>query len=356
MKVGVLTYSSAYNYGAILQTYALQHKLNEFDNVDCEVIDYQCKAVNNQYAFLFNLSFLAFKRNIAWILLRRKKRKFDSFKRDYIAISSKYNKKDMTSLNQVYDKFIVGSDQVWNPDCTDDDETYFLTFVEDSNKKNSYAASFGKTNIPPELQQKYKKRLRDFNHISVREKSGQQIIRNLIHRDCPWVVDPVFLLNKSNWEKFTYPIKDRYVFVYQLVSDESTIRHAAEIAKKLNCKLYMNTSYYKAFRYGKVIVGTGIQDFLSLISNAQMVITDSFHGTAMSILFNVPFYSKLRHKDDANTRIEDLLKLYGLEDRLLNDNIDVQKYIDYETVNQLIEQERGKSLKYIEDLLEMRDR
>ncbi|EEY83323.1 hypothetical protein HMPREF0103_1564 [Bacteroides sp. 2_1_33B] len=342
MKIAILTYSSAYNYGAILQCYALQEKIKMMGH-SCAVINYQCRGIIEQYAFQKKLNIASVKRNVFWLLSFFKRNKMDRFRQN-LQLTKPLFKSDILKIEKDYDCFIVGSDQVWNKDCTNGDETFFLDFIKDSKKKNSYAASFGKISIDPMYEDRYRILLSSFNNISLREKTGVDIVKKMTGRECVNVLDPVFLISRKDWMKFVYPIEGKYIFVYQLVSDLSTLKYAYCLSKHLGYKLYIYSSEIHAIIYGEVLLNMGVEDFLSYIRNAELVITDSFHCSAFSIIFNTQFYSKLRVNDSANTRIEGLLNMFNIKSRLLDVENDASiDRIDYSVVNDILDEEQKQS-------------
>ena len=152
MKVGILTYHDTTNYGAAFQAFALQKKIEEL-GCDCEIIDYKCKAVTERYEIKSPFKSSNIKQCIKRILTNKNNRnlklKFETFYKRYQKRSDKtYYKNTISETNNIYDKFIVGSDQVWNLRLSGEDTTYMLDFVKDDSKKYSYAASFGYSKIP----------------------------------------------------------------------------------------------------------------------------------------------------------------------------------------------------------------
>lgn len=351
MKVAILTYSKAYNRGAILQAYALQKAINKL-GATCHQIDYNPDGVKKQYSFIVPKTFVDIKRDVAFLLGIKGRKKLDSFRKK-ISFTEMCAKEKLGKLNKEYDTFIVGSDQVWNKICTESDYSFFLNFVTDSKKKNSYAASFGSVSLSQKEKNIYSQYLSKFNNISVRETSGIAMVRELIQRDVEVVLDPVFLLEKKEWEDNSYCLNGHYIFLFQYVSNIDTIIKASEIAKSKGWELYISSSHLSARKYGKVIRNFGIEDFLSYIRNAELVITDSFHCTAFSIIFNKMFYCVFREGDPANTRLESILNLFQIENRVFNEtNILLDKEIDYQKVNYSIQREKQKSYAYLKKILE----
>lgn len=221
MKIGVITFHRAINYGAALQTYALQRAISDL-GFDTEVIDYRCEHMENLYKLIGGFKQKTFKQNIrGFINLIPSWKKMNSF-RSMIASHTKlspvaYDSQSITTANQRYDVFITGSDQVFNYACSDFDKNYFLSFVKDPRKINSYAASFGISEIPQEYKSEYTRLLNRFNHLSVREESGRRIVRELTGKDCALHVDPVFLLDAAEWSKLAKdPGIDNYILIYRL--------------------------------------------------------------------------------------------------------------------------------------------
>lgn len=237
MKIGVITFHRAINYGAALQTYALQRAISDL-GFDTEVIDYRCEHMENLYKLIGGFKQKTFKQNIrGFINLIPSWKKMNSF-RSMIAGNTKlspvaYDSKSIATANQRYDVFITGSDQVFNYACSDFDKNYYLSFVEDTRKINSYAASFGISEIPQEYQSEYTRLLNRFNHLSVREESGRRIVRELTGRDCALHVDPVFLLNAAEWSKLAKdPGIDNYILIYRLNKSNIIDDFARKLAKK----------------------------------------------------------------------------------------------------------------------------
>ena len=351
MKVAILTYSRAFNYGAILQSYALQKIIAEKGH-ECYQINYNPKAVKRQYSIIWPRSLTAIKRDIAYLLSIPKRRKLSRFRRK-IKHTKVISKSKLSNLNDKFDRFIVGSDQVWNKICTNGDYSFFLDFVENSSKKYSYAASFGNADLTDEDCNIYSKYLESFNRISVREESGKTLVKQLIDREAELSVDPVFLLDRNAWDEFTYENNKKYIFLFQYVSNKQTIDSVERIAKKNGLELIIYSSSPYAFKQGRVVTNIGIEDFLSYIKNARLVITDSFHCSAFCIIFNIQFFSELRKDDPANTRLENLMKIFSIGERyFLSDLSNLMLQIDYEKVNKSVELKRIQSLKYIDSIFE----
>ena len=216
-RIGILTFHTAINYGAVLQAYALQKYLNE-QGYDCEVIDYQCKKINDNYKILKIKSKNLKKIIISFLkapLLFLQRKKFKKFVINNIRLSNqKYYPYNITSSNKYYDCFITGSDQVWNLSLTNNDMSYFLDFA--TKKRISYAASNGTEEISEKDFKKVSNYLQKFSAISVREKGLQNSLMNKISISIIKVLDPVFLLDVESWNNLlpNFNCKEKYILAY----------------------------------------------------------------------------------------------------------------------------------------------
>lgn len=351
MKIGILTYHDTTNYGAILQEYALAKTLNEY-GCDCEVIQYRCEAVENREK-LFNLKNMSIKKIIKFLLLgnsnRIKYNEFKKFTKDKIKESQFiYNKNNIEESVVIYDKFIVGSDQVWNTQLSGNDMTFFLDFCNYSNKKYSYAASFGVSTLDRTTISNIKNLLDDFNFITVRENEGSKIISNLLDKEVPVVLDPTFLVDKNEWKQLArtgrYKMDKKYILLYLIQDKKNTLQYARKLAEKMRCEIvYINISPYRE-RGVNNVRDASPYEFLELLKNAQFVITGSYHGVVLSINMNLNFVFEIKSAtDNYNSRINTVIKLFNLEHRKINHNIFEYEEIDYEKINMIIKRERDKA-------------
>jgi hypothetical protein len=356
-KIGLINFHRANNYGAVLQAYALSDIIKRL-GYNPITIDYKNQSIEHRYA-LYYFKGRSLKSVISgaitYHIRKKKKYKYEDFRSKFLTL---YEVTDLFSMNcDIFSKFITGSDQVWNYKITLFDKVYFLNFVYDHKKKNSYAASFGFDRIPDEYLDDYKELLSDFNHISVRETQGVNIIRDLIGREAEVSLDPTLLLSRDEWYKISHDYKNKknYVLIYELVASNSLIDFAVNLSKKINCEIvYINDTFRKRIK-ATYAAGIGPQEFLGLFKNAKYVVTNSFHGTAFSINFNIPFFIELQPPPSiANSRLEHILDLFNLRSRqIINGNNDnVFNVIDYTSVNQKLELERQRSLDYLKRILE----
>lgn len=371
-KIGIITYHFALNYGAVLQCYALQDYLIS-NNINTTVINF---ISNEQYKnnslsskrdglrnYLINLALLPF-----YNFRKIKKHKYNYFLSNYlnctIKISDlKFLKKYLTENN--YTGIICGSDQVWNPYIRDFNIAFFLPEIKIQNKI-TYAASIGKIESKDLI--KYKNYMEDFNYISMRENRGKVIVQNLVKdKEIVQVLDPVFLLKKEKWEEFTKnsvfkPKKKNYLLFYVVNKNYFSLcyKHAKKVAKSLNLDiLILNASYsINSFRKN-TIHDAGPIDFVKLIANAKFIITDSFHGTVFSIIFEKQFFTFEPMMNNLDTRKTDLLNKLSLQSRIIYPNIvirkDLDKKIDYIEINHLLNKYREESYDYLSNCLNQKN-
>lgn len=355
MKIGILTFQETNNYGAIWQNFALQRALEKM-GVNAETIDYRSKYIGKPYrlkhlqkkgaaGYLFGMAGY-----FSYLLREKKNRLF----RRYIHYSDPVEAEGLVALNSTYDKFITGSDQVWNGYLTDYDDAYCLGFVKDSSKKVSYAASFGRKEPEEKEQIWYMNCLADFWKISVREKSAGHLLKELLGRDVLTVLDPVFLLDRKAWKRVSGKrrlVREKYILVYQLGISRELIRFAAKCAKQYECRLIFLPFPLIGITNCKCMPTAGAGEALNAICHAEYVITDSFHGMALSIIFQKKFAVLANGTHSrVNARILDLLDLLGLKERAWQKHMDLDREICWDCVFSILNKERRRSYQYLKEV------
>ena len=322
--IGILTYSHSINYGACLQTYALQAYLRQ-QSFAVEEIDYCEQGQPDRRTLFLRIRSLLWQKTLRAILKDRKRQKeTERFRGKYIQYTKQrfHNAEELKACSN-YDYTIVGSDQVWNPRMIGLDPSWFLCFA-DTAKKIAYGASFGVSELPEEYRQFYASNLRNMDAISVREESGAKIIEEILNMKPAVVVDPVFLVRRPQLEKILVrPTQEKYVLCYYmpgLPEAEAQIdRLARAYADKLGLKVLNIGKRETAklqFRSGNLF-GVGPAEFVGWIQNAEAIVTNSFHGTAFSLIFGKKFLSiaGLHNKHmDLSSRITDLLSRLKMQD------------------------------------------
>lgn len=323
-KIGIITfYFNNYNYGGILQAYALEHFLNNklSDDIYAEQICYDREKVKLplwdrvlRFICRGNLKKKLFsrmsKRNIDFSNYSA----IDRFVRTEINHSNKiYDGRNYTDTQNEYDIFICGSDQIWNPIAIRD--AYLLIGI--TKKKISYAASIatGILKLPEHI--KLKRSLADFSAISVREDSAKIQLEHLIDKKIVTVVDPVLLLHEDDWNNITSepPMKEPYIFTYFLGTvGESALNYSNKHKNGRKIISIEGLRFDANDKTEAVLKGIGPREFLSLIKNAEEIWTDSFHALTFSIIFERQFrvFSREGGNSDMSERIRDLLELVNL--------------------------------------------
>lgn len=356
MKVGILTFHKAVNYGAILQAYAL-HKALENEQIDNEIVDYTNNKIDNNYKLFTHKSMKRFISDICYSYIKiKKKRKFNCFMREHIKLSKECKSyEDLKKIDNEYDAFITGSDQVWNYKHTGMDKGYFLNFTSENRKKNSYAASFGIDEIPKEQKEEYYEMLKDFNNISVRENGGKKIIKDLLQKECSVNIDPSFLIPKEEWRRILKKPKEKdYILIFVMQKNKTIFEFAEKLAKEKNLEIiYISDSFKKRIK-GKYKYTLSPTEWLGYFFNAKYIITNSFHGLAFSLILNKNFFVELQKPPaTGNARLEQLIELFKVQDRKIingrNENINSD--INWGYINNIIESEKNKSLLYLEAII-----
>ena len=354
MKVALLSFHNAFNYGAALQAYALQCAVEEM-GVQCEYINYVNEHRKNAYDMHYQLRDAIKNRNIPRAIrvavgtpfINSRGKKFKKFYQAYLKRTEKVYRTsyEARELNEQYDKFIVGSDQVWNTENNGGDTAYLLDFVENPQKRISYSSSFGMGSVPESFKEEYRKNLLEMGRLAVREEAGVKIVKELTGREAHLVLDPVFLVSAVQWRKLCNQndqTKERYIFFYtnngSQVNDFLSTGFSMEGLKSHILSSYVTPKDFIDSSI-KVRVSMSPIDFLREIASSEMVVTASFHCLAFAIIFHKPFCVILTGNRGKDERLLNLLKITGLESRILDSNTTIDELkaeIDYEHVDSLL--------------------
>lgn len=380
MKIGIITWYIGYNLGAVLQAKALQYKINTlFPNCVCETIHYQTMEQNKSYNLLRQL-YLSIKQILRgkkkslymMLIMQKRKRLNDTFIKKYIKESkNKYTEKTIIKSNEVYDLFICGSDQIWNPHWLD--TVYLLDYVP-VKRKIAYAASIGVEEIPNRFAKIYISNLKNYFSISTREKSGANALHKVDKEsslsNIEVVCDPTMLLNKKEWNTLLniVPQKSNYAFIYLLDNNMYIKEKIFNYCKGKNIFVHF-------YRYGgggyseydfclnndiKSIDFLSPKEFVKEIANAEIVFTDSFHGMCFSLIERTEFYvinRKLSEKGGdiyMNSRIDEVLEKLELYDRkiAIDTNIDsIRQKLNKDNFEKL-DQYKNKSISWLRSTIE----
>lgn len=363
MKIGVLTFGYTVNYGAELQAYALVRSLNNINNIEAELINYKCNRI-----FMRNVPMLWEKgkrgkvvRNIiAWKSAKKRWDRFRDFEELYIP-SSKIQYSDPIIIDEKkYDRFIIGSDQVWNMNLTNGDSNFFLPTVRDRNKIFTYAASFGYSIVPQKYIEKTKKGLLSLKNYTVREKSGADIIFELCKKKAEIVVDPTFLLSKDEWNRFIIEnstnkiVNKKYILLYLVKPDDMEMWNFVEKYSKINnLEIIWITPRRNINKPGKKIRSAGPIEFLNLIKTADVIITGSFHAVCFSLQFSKRFIYIIKD-EKKSSRVMNLIEILGISQVIFQKNQQDIPVIDYTSVQNKIEKMRNHSLEILNDIVNIK--
>lgn len=334
--IGILTFHEALNYGAVLQCYGLYRSLTLIE-ADSEIIDYHCEQIYNNERPVYFREIYNIKKLVNFLLSNRKKKrkkeKFERFINVNISISpNKYTRDSIKECSDRYSRFIVGSDQIWNLELTNNDRTYYLDFVKEKYKKNAYAGSIGRLIRCKEYYEAIQS-LNTFNVLTVREPEARVIIRDIASCEADVVLDPTLLLPKEEWDKIvdhaSYPVKRKYIMLYMIDRDERYFSKIRDFAQSKGYDILFVSNYLRPIKNVKMLNDLGPEEFLLLLKNAEYVFTGSFHGLCFSIIFEKKFFYVL-NKNSYKERIFNLLTIAGLLNRYIENITDAQ--IDYKNV------------------------
>ena len=365
MKVSVITRHAPSNYGSLLQTIATQTIIERLGHT-CEIVDYirEDEHYNHiddttlQNNARWNSSKL---KRIVYLMMKKPEtvlagKKFEQMRKQYLQLSKRYSSIVELSANKPKaDIYMTGSDQVWGKIGNEKyDEAYFLTFTNESDRKVAYAASFGNLNISAEAREMFKKMLKRYSTISTREMGAAKLIEEM-GLSANYVLDPTLMLTANEWSRFCKPIREKkYVLVYQIHNDNYVGEFALKVAKAKEMPLLrVSPMVHQINRGGRIKLLPTLGKFLSYIKNADYLITDSFHGTAFALIFNVPFVDIL-YGNGTEGRNSDLLKQVCLSSRILKDDdfSIIDEKIDFTRINKLLDEKRAASFEILNLMLE----
>lgn len=362
MTIKTITCHEVYNHGASLQEYALLKYLNENGRV-AEAIHYKPDYLSGHFKLwavsnpkfdrpLLKLLYLLAKLPNRLISLKRKK-VFDEFHKKYIPTGKIRYTSNAALKNNLpeADTFICGSDQIWNSFFQNGkDPAFYLNFVPENKLKIAYAASFAIDHLAEDVKPLVKENVSRLQAVGVRETSGVKILNELGIHNATQVLDPVFLLPKVHWLRLVKPINERFIFVYDFDCNPVIKEIALRLKKQKGWKIYtvnQNIDYADKNYWLE-----GPETFLSLVAQSQFNLTNSFHSTAFSILFQQQFVV-VNRMEQINTRMRDLLDLFQLTAYLVSniEEFEGLEKIDYETINELLEGHKQRSKEFLVNAL-----
>jgi hypothetical protein len=360
MKIGIYTIHSAYNYGAMFQAYGTQKGLEKlgYDSEFVNLYPYAAEKKNENRIFSFQLkpmlTYIYCKVNPKVQLKYKRFREFHS----QMKLSKRYYSLDeIYNTPPKYDIHLVGSDQVWNlQQGLADRPYYFLDFIDNSERKISYAASFGTSKVDNKYNSELKSLLSGFDAIGVREDDGVTIVEESTGLEATQVLDPTFLLNAEEWSELSAEriIKEDYILYYGFDNSELSKQLIINLKKRLNLPVVaLSGGISFPFKVDYFIQEAGPKEFVALFKHATFICASSFHGVAFAIHFRKSFLS-IKHPT-RNSRMETVLNKFDLMGRQAVNGNDVlemsdqQLFIDYPIIEEKIESERARSLNWLND-------
>lgn len=365
-KIGIITIHRIYNYGSVLQAYALQQA--------CENLGYKSEIIDYIFPNLFHATHKYDSTGSTqpnepkWIKilfgmsLVRQHKGIQAFVSKYQHFSPKqYNSPDELKADAPsYDVYITGSDQLWNPRHCGGDPSFLLHFSPDSAKRLSYAASIGSNAIPSELHALYKELLSRYDSISVRENSGVDVVREICGKEAEVVLDPTLLLDYNDWNKIALPrrlVRGKYILCYFLNYSFNAFPYvnnlAASIQKQTGYKLVWvaRPPHDLSLHHIRYQVGARPEEFLSLVRDCEMVLTTSFHGTAFAVNYGKPVFTVVEDRNAPDSRQVSLMNNLGLTQQIVSIHDNLPKadwaYYDRGKEQQSLSELRGKSQDFL---------
>ena len=362
MRIGIITWWRN-NYGSILQAFALQQKLSQYENIEYEIVcQFGKKAISldNVLDKIKSVGIVETFKRVFWKVafkgLRQRNRKIQKFVDEKLRVSNQqYNEQNIAESNALYDAYICGSDQIWNPDLVATDSMYWLSYVDSRKKKIAYAPSFGIQTVTKEQSKQIRENLSGFEAISCRESSGSSIINQIIGENkCVTVIDPTMLISRSCWDAMPTDriYNENYIFAYMLRGTSKQRKYIEKFACERNLKIvsipfldYEKIDLYD-LKFGDYkLWDADPADFISAIRHAEYVFCDSFHCIVFSILYHRPFcvFPKIgadgKVKMSQISRMTDLLELVEIKNRILfeDSDVDMDAEIDWNNSDKRIQ-------------------
>lgn len=355
MKIGIITVHRAYNYGSVLQCYALQEYLKSLGH-DTWVIDYRqqwTEAVYSVFSMHYIWHFIKLRdfRAIIDYVRKYKQRKtvINQQKNIFQTFTERFNltKPCTRRVPKDFDIYLIGSDQLWTHQCVGGEDKFYLGKFKHpkGSKIIGYSLSSSTTSLHKFGGERLKSIIANFDKLSVREHGNSELIKALTGVSLPITIDPTLLVNVDFWESMVnHSWKDKnFIAIYQarpVVGDADYLKHKAlELSESLNCEVIdLRTMQYS------------VEDFISIIKYAKYVLTTSYHAAVFSVLMETPCYA-IKLNDGFDVRYVDLLTELGLESELVNMDFRPETInINFEGVKERIRKYKDSSIKFLRSI------
>ncbi len=368
LRTGLITFHFSHHYGAQLQAYATMKAICGLGH-SCQIIDYRLPdAVRASQLYKKSAGVRATLSNAHTTLhyseFKRRVDRFNAFVAEEMPQTEKrYGSfADLQANPPSYDVYVAGSDQIWNPYIFEDkqfDPSFLLAFAQEG-RKISYGPSFAVSELPEDKAQQLKEYLDSFSALSVREKRGQTLVERCTGRIPRVVLDPTLLLRREDWAKLATPPKGKkpYILCYFVSEPGAAAPYAKALAERTGLPIVqLAGTRTKIDGCSEMVFDAGPREFLGLFQNVDYVVTNSFHGAVFSLQFGRPFFTSMSPKELYNptdSRIYSLLSRLGCADRIigLESTAELDALIDYDTVNNKLEEARADSLNYLKSAIE----
>lgn len=353
MRIGILTFTNGTNIGQRLQNYALQETLKHYADEVYTIRQSEPYSAYKRLKISIKKTFISLMNCKKTVDEKKREQLFKKFNEKYINF---YGEKlkfqgDNAWISKDFDAFVVGSDQVWNPKSPDVGDNFFLEFAKPE-QRYTYAPSFSVKELPENVILLYKKRLKGFKDISVREEQGSEIVHAITGCHGTVVLDPTLLIDRTRWDQLREPFmeigeKNYALCVFLGTTDTEELKNII----KEDLVVIRDTTPISPTQ------------FLDLIARASVVLTDSYHVTIFSIIYHIPFinFKRMGTNIDMNSRFETLYKKLGIENRswdYLQNNMDEIYRIDFNKIEMALKEEKAKSLAFLDRTIgkKMRDK
>ena len=359
MKTGLVTFYHIHHYGALLQAYATEQAVERCGS-ECEIVDYYVNQNNDLFRKPTGLGSAAADVHTAlhYGPLKARYQRFETFSKQYLRISGHRfeSLEELKGAELPYDVILSGSDQIWNPKIFPDgrfDPVFFGAFS--TRRKIAYAPSFGVPHIPEGMEEELRSYLESFSHISVRERQGREIVKEITGKDVPVVLDPTLLLTAEQWSAMAAPL-DRsggYILCYCISKPGALAPYIQRLAEETGLPVVQLCGIrQKVHPKAACVLDAGPSEFLGLFQNASYVCTNSFHGTVFSVQFQKPFFTAVAPSElvvPESSRTFSILSRLGLTERIIGTGATagLDDTIDWADVDRRLRAARQSSLDYL---------
>ena len=359
MKTGLVTFYHIHHYGALLQAAATERAVESLGG-QCEIIDYYVNQNNDLFRKPTGIGSAAADAHTAlhYRALKARYQRFEQFAKDHLRISAHRfeSLEELRSAQLPYDLILSGSDQIWNPKIFPDghfDPVFFGAFSQ--RRKIAYAPSFGVPRIPEGMEEELRGYLKQFSHISVRERQGQAIVRDITGQEVPVVLDPTLLLTREQWSAMAAApdLSGGYILCYCISRPGALTPYIHQLAERTGLPVVQLCGIrQRVHPKARCVLDAGPAEFLGLFQHASYVCTNSFHGTVFSVQFQKPFFTAVAPGELAepeSSRTFSILSRLGLTDRIIGkgDTAELDGTVDWAAVDRRLCGARQSSLDYL---------